>query len=196
MPELNKSDGNVLTAADIDDIDEQMIVTCTSSTRPTGVEGRHIFETDTNKRYTYDGTSWNLDGGSGWVTFTPSWSGLTVSNGTSTGRYRYVDGGMWGVAQFSMGSTSSMTGPVTLTLPNSAEIDTTVLTPRALGIVEYNDSGTVYRGFIGYSSTTVLDITVIGTSGTYATSVALSSTVPFTWATSDFLTVSFFVPVT
>jgi hypothetical protein len=39
---------------------EQVVRTCTSSTRPTGVEGAVIYETDTDKIYVYNGTAWCL----------------------------------------------------------------------------------------------------------------------------------------
>jgi hypothetical protein len=195
MPEVNIADGDVVTGADFDSIDDQLIITCTSSTRPTGVEGRHIYETDTNKRYVYDGTSWNIDGGSGWVSFTPSFSGLTLGNGAVLGMYRYIDGGMWVQAQFTMGSTSSMTGPLTLALPNSETMKTSPLVPRWFGGVEFNDSGTPYYGQVSYSSGTALGIGAWNSAGTYLALTALSSTVPFTWATGDFLVVAAFVPL-
>lgn len=58
MAELNISDGDVLTSGDYDDIDEQMVIICTSGARPTGVVGRVISETDTGNIMRYDGSTW------------------------------------------------------------------------------------------------------------------------------------------
>lgn len=188
MPEVNIADGDVVTGADFDSIDDQLIITCTSSTRPTGVEGRHIFETDTNKRYVYDGTSWNLDGGSGWVTFTPSWTNLTVGNGTNVGRYRYADGGVYVAAQVGFGSTTSISGSVSLTIPNS---ETAQVDPQGMGWAIYLDSGT--RWYLGgcWSISTATRLDFLHNEGGNAGLV--NATNPFTWATGDILAANAFV---
>jgi len=41
------------------------ITVCTSGTRPTAVDGRAIYETDTDKFLIYDGAAWEEIGGSG-----------------------------------------------------------------------------------------------------------------------------------
>jgi hypothetical protein len=182
MPELNKSDGNVLTAADTDDIDEQMIVTCTSSTRPAGVDGRVIYETDTGKYMSYNSTAaaWSVLGGSRWVTFTPSWTNLTVGNGTNTGAYRYADGGMLVAFDFTFGSTSSMSGNLVLNVPNS---ETTASGPPSIGITDLTDTGT--RSYIGHVSSGGSSTTMGFTHTESGNTGLVNATNPFTWATGD-----------
>ena len=59
MPDAGLADGSVLTSANYDTyIRQQVVVQCTSGTRPTGVEGRIIAETDTDRVLIYDGSSW------------------------------------------------------------------------------------------------------------------------------------------
>jgi hypothetical protein len=59
MPDAGLADGSVLTSANYDTYLRQQVVTqCTSGTRPTGVEGRIIAETDTDRVLIYDGSSW------------------------------------------------------------------------------------------------------------------------------------------
>jgi len=41
------------------------IIVCTSGTRPTAVDGKAIYETDTDKFQIYDGSSWEEIGGGG-----------------------------------------------------------------------------------------------------------------------------------
>jgi len=56
MPEIGFTDGDVVTAANLNQIEDQLIVTCTSSTRPSGVEGRMVYETDTDRLLLHNGT--------------------------------------------------------------------------------------------------------------------------------------------
>lgn len=54
------ADGNVLTAADVNDyLMEQAVIRCTSGDRPSSPnEGMTIRETDTDRALTYDGSAW------------------------------------------------------------------------------------------------------------------------------------------
>jgi hypothetical protein len=191
MPDNNLADASVLTSAFYNtNIREQVIVTCTAATRPSHVEGRRIFETDSNKEYISDGSTWRLAGGSGWTSFTPSWSNLTVGNATQSGEYRYADGGMWVKVQLTFGSTTSMTGNVTMTVPNS---ETARAGAIGAGTAIYQDTGT--RVFIGAaripgSATTISFFhTESGNTG------QVNATNPMTWVTTDILEFLLFVPL-
>lgn len=59
MPDAGLADGSVLTSANYDTyLRQQVVAQVTSGTRPTGVEGRIITETDTDRIVAYDGSSW------------------------------------------------------------------------------------------------------------------------------------------
>ena len=59
MPDSGLADGSVLTSANYDTyLRQQVVAQVTSTTRPTGVEGRLITETDTDRIVCYDGTNW------------------------------------------------------------------------------------------------------------------------------------------
>ena len=60
---------------------ENRRVICTSSTRPTGFEGLEIYETDTDKVYVYNGTSWIP---TGMVGPTNTWTPTLTQSGTVT----------------------------------------------------------------------------------------------------------------
>ena len=59
MPDSGITDGSVYTSSFHDTYVRQQVVTqCTSATRPTGVEGRLIYETDTDRMWVYSGSAW------------------------------------------------------------------------------------------------------------------------------------------
>jgi len=59
MPDSGLADGSVLTSANYDTyLRQQVVAQVTSTTRPTGVEGRLITETDTDRIVCHDGTNW------------------------------------------------------------------------------------------------------------------------------------------
>lgn len=59
MPDAQLPDDTVITEAFWDPhVREQVITICTSATRPSAVEGRTIYETDTNRYMGYNGSAW------------------------------------------------------------------------------------------------------------------------------------------
>ena len=85
-----------------------------------------------------------------WITFTPSWSNLTVGNATQDASYCVVNNLI--VVQFSitLGSTSAMGSTPVFTLPvNSAGVSSY----QAMGVVSFHDSGSyVHSGVMQYLS--------------------------------------------
>ena len=76
MPDAGLADGSVLTSANYDTyLRQQVVTTCLSSARPTGVEGRIIAETDTDRILTYSGSAWVRVGNYS----TAGRTGLTIS---------------------------------------------------------------------------------------------------------------------
>lgn len=63
MPDSGITDGTTFTSSFWDTYARQQVVTqCTSGARPTGVEGRIITETDTDRIRCYTGSTWQLIG--------------------------------------------------------------------------------------------------------------------------------------
>jgi hypothetical protein len=173
--------GDVLTAADIN---AQSPTLCTSSTRPTGgnlYEGVLITETDTNRILYYDGTGWIIviEPRQTWAS--PFATGLTAGNGTWTGEYHRSDGWIDIRGRFTFGSTSAVTGSITFTMP-IAPYDATITGLCQVNL--YDDSaGQLNLGSTSNSGTPT--ILVARTDGTYGSVANTSSTVPWTWATTD-----------
>lgn len=123
MPDSNLADGSALTSAFYNTyIREQVVVTCTSATRPSGVEGRVIYETDTDLLLVYDGSSWVEAFRRGaWATWTPTVTqsgSVTVTNTRS----RYIQIGKMVTASFNLSVTGSGTGSnaVSISVPVTA----------------------------------------------------------------------------
>lgn len=185
MPDSGIADGATFSSAFWDSyVREQVCVTCTSSTRPTNVEGRLIYETDTDRLMlgTGSGTNWVVMG-EPITTWSPTFGGITVGSGTTNGGYRRLDGSCRLSASFVFGSGSSITSGITLTLPFASAVSSGPCGLRAYIL----DSGTQWYDAMVYhdASSTVVKIDALGTASTYGGRVTTSSTVPMTWTTND-----------
>lgn len=179
MPDYAWTDGVAPSAATINaNVREQVVTTCTSATRPTNVEGHLIYETNTDRVLLGTGS------GSNWVCLaeptqtwsSPTVSGLTAGNGTWDAGYRRHDGWCTARGAFTLGSTSSITGSLLVTLPY-----TPASASAMLGVCQFYDSSTstTYVGTLGAWTTPRIILAVQTTSGTYATRTATSATIPF-----------------
>lgn len=132
-----------------------------------------------------------------WTAFTPSWSGLTVGNGAQSGEYMYLPGEMRVRATLTLGSTSSVTGPVGLTLPNGETIRAAARESfRTFGDVTFRDTGSAtHIGVVQYLGSASVAMNRQVVSGSKVTATTVSSTTPFTWTTGDILLADFTVPI-
>lgn len=120
-----------------------------------------------------------------WIAFTPGFTNLTVGNGSVVGRFLLKGSLLIVEAGFNFGSTSSIAGAITMTLPATYS-QTTSSTNK--GVAHALDSGTNFFGgvvLVG-AATTVQPLIDNGSA-----LVTITSTTPFTWATGDnmFMTV-------
>ncbi len=115
--------------------------------------------------------------------YSPVWTNLTLGNGTDESTVTIHNGQVFFQVNILWGTTTSIGGSVTVTLPVAAAANYAQITP--IGIARYKDAtgGNAASGIV--FSTGVL--AVLNSSGTYALGDPLSSTVPFTWTTSDIL---------
>lgn len=127
-----------------------------------------------------------------WSSWTPTWTNLSVGNGTVAARYTQIGKLVTCRLTLVFGSTTSITGVVSFSLPvTSVTYAGTALT-QPLGTVILYDLGTaLFAGRIRWASTTTAQPLVENTTGTYSVLTTLSSTVPFTWAAGDELQAEF-----
>lgn len=124
------------------------------------------------------GTSW------AWQSFTPTWTNLTVGNGTNTGKYSQVGRTVHVRTEFVLGTTSSVASDPYITLPITAAAYTA--DRSEIGLVGFNDVGTNSPvGVVRLRSTTTASIFALNASSTYLLIAGVSSTTPFTWTTGD-----------
>ena len=131
------------------------------------------------------GLKWaTSSGGFTYADYTPTFTNFTLGNGTIS-KSRYAQSGkmvhFYGVV--TLGSTSSVSGSLTIALPVTAAASTLGF---ATGVGQMGDDGVGnYAAVAVRASTTNLTLIAIKSDGTYALQASTSSTVPFTWTTND-----------
>jgi hypothetical protein len=126
-----------------------------------------------------------------WAAFTPTWTNLTVGNGTTTARYvqngKTVD--FW--VKFTLGSTSSVSTEPSMNFPVAAQSNEAGQCANLLYI--YEDSGlSRYQGIVDpiTNSSTTFRLCALNVSSTYATSTQITSSIPFSWGSGDSIYIS------
>lgn len=144
-------------------------------------EGQYCYIEANNETQFYDGAAWQTVLVP-WTSFTPTWTNLTIGNGTQTWAYQIVGDLVMVEGRTVLGSTSSITGTPTMALPVTRSTSAIML----IGTGTLQDSGTAT--FMAYpistSTTNCLFFSLL-VSGTYASEASTSATVPFTWTTND-----------
>ena len=129
-----------------------------------------------------------------WATYTPTASGLTIGNGTLTGRYTKIGNTIHARGLVQIGSTSSTSGAITLGLPVATHSDYTASAGNhVIGQGTLLDSGTqLYPANVHVETSTTITLrspaTAAGTNPVW-TEVGinrrLTSIVPTGWSVGD-----------
>lgn len=126
-----------------------------------------------------DGTANQSIFTSAWKAFTPSYTNLTIGNGTNAGAYCQVGKIVFFRAHVLWGSTTSISGAPVMTFP--VTVSSSIGGSPIIAWVRMGVGGTVYVGAMGSGGT----INVFATAAAYATMGGISATVPATWTTND-----------
>lgn len=188
---LDFSAGSVLTADQVDGyLMRQSIMTfASSSARDTALsgvldEGMHAYLEDTDTLCYYSGSAW-VNVYSAWTSFTPAFTNLTIGNASNSGYYRYIAGDMRVLINFTFGSTSSVSGEIGLTLPNSETSAALGLQSIGTGFAYDDNQSIAVYGFARCASAST-SITFVSDGGA---NTEWDATAPFTWTTDDDLRV-------
>jgi hypothetical protein len=130
------------------------------------------------------GLKWDNDA---WTTWTPTLSDITVGNGTVSAAYKQIGKTVFWEFRLVFGSTTSVTGGNSfLNLPVTGK---RIVSKSMVGqMIDAN--GSIYPSIGYWIGESGFYFGVINASGTYGTLTQMSSTVPFTWTTSDSITYS------
>jgi hypothetical protein len=122
------------------------------------------------------------------VLFTPLFANYTRGNGTSVAYYIRVNKLVYVYVKETLGSTSSVTGGIALTLPIAAVRAEAV----QIGRSRIDDTGSnIFWGTTQSANTTSCTLFADNASGTYTAFTGITATIPMTWATTDSFTFSF-----
>jgi hypothetical protein len=124
-----------------------------------------------------------LNGIGEYAAYTPTFAGLTIGNGTLDWRFGRVQNLIHVEGKLTFGSTTSVSGNVTFTLPVTAR---SAVNNIQIGVSRLGDAGvgTVF-GLVAQSTTTTASVLAYNAASTYLGSTAFTSTVPFTWNVND-----------
>jgi hypothetical protein len=132
-----------------------------------------------------DGVAWAAPSGSSYVSWTPTITGITVGNGTVVGSYVKNGKFVSGYVRFTMGSTSAITSQPILPLPSTPENGNIQFTSLIGDIGNATFSG--FGELVGAN----MYLYVMRADSTYVLAAGISSTVPMTWVSTDFIQVTF-----
>lgn len=123
---------SVLTAAEMNDyLMKQAVITCTSGTRPASpVNGMTIYETDTGRYITWNGSAWSrVIGGTSWRWAAYSTATLAIPSGTWTtvSGYSTAFTGMAGIESGTTGIASYGLGIITATVECDVDVTFSVV---------------------------------------------------------------------
>jgi hypothetical protein len=175
----------------------QTIVPCTSGTRPSSpATGMHIFETDTGKTQRWDGAAWRPVA-SARISYTPVLTSTGTApvlgtGSTAVGWYVYHSDSIVCnfFLKFGTSGASFGTGNWLVSLPQTATTVYGGSIHPAVGSTQLadNSAGTFSAGTCFVDASTGNNVGLISGS-------PVTSAVPWTWATSDYLSGQIIYPV-
>ena len=151
-------------------------------------EGQFAYLEDTDALQYYDGASFKSVGAT-YTAYTPTWTNLTIGNGTNNFRYAQVGSLVHAYGQLTFGSTTSMGSQPKISLPVTAKLANDFYTNN----VSYVDASTTDQFFgAGYvDTTTTVRFKLPQVTGVNIFTANVSSSAPFTWTTSDVINFNF-----
>jgi hypothetical protein len=128
------------------------------------------------------GTSW------AWQSWTPTWTNVTIGNATVGAKYIQIGKTVIFKLYVTLGSTTSISGVMKFSLPVTMATNFTDLSIGS-GSAEHSGGALVFLE-ANPVSTTVLAIYYHSVSGSSVVAGNISSTAPFTWASTDTFAIS------
>ena len=130
-----------------------------------------------------------------WTDYTPSFAGgVTVGNGTWAAGYAIVNKILFFQGKFTLGSTSAITGNVTLTVPDSRTLfnNTEIVGNVRMTVGSGSD---VFLGTITENGSTAVRVNVSDSSSTYLGSSQITATIPATWQSNNTMSITYWLRI-
>ena len=118
-----------------------------------------------------------------WTSYTPSWTNLTIGNGTADFAYKKIGKTVFVRCQLVFGSTTSISGVIIFTTPTTQKTFNYEARLNNVGIVDTGNA--TYEGTLLINSSTTVRLAIFNASTSYLTLTNTSSTAPMTWGTGD-----------
>jgi hypothetical protein len=186
------TNGSVLNASEINDnlMNQAVMVFSNSAARTAAitspVEGMMTWLEDVNRYESYNGTSWvNLISPGSWVSYTPTFTNITVGNGTMSAKYAIIGKTMHLSFFLQLGTTSSIGTQPKVGLPSGITSVANNFNPVGKGFA--TTAGQAFNTtLLAFNSTTIYPV-VDAANQTYSYVVDISATVPGTWGNGNTL---------
>jgi hypothetical protein len=126
-----------------------------------------------------------------WTAFTPTWNNLTVGNASQEARYTQVGKTVFFWVKLELGSTSSVGTEPRMNFPIEAR--STAAGQCAQLNYNFLDNGVAQYFAIGaglVNTQTTFRLHIFNANSTYVNSTQITSTVPFSWGSSDIIHIS------
>lgn len=132
-----------------------------------------------------NGTSWS------WTAFTPSWTNITVGNGTNSAWYTQIGKMVMGFGLFLLGTTSAVGSSPSFTPPVARSSNyNDALYLYNIGTSNYNITSN-YTGVLIFTGNSI-NLTISTVSSTYPSLGGISASVPASWTTGNYITYNFY----
>lgn len=133
------------------------------------------------KLVTGSGTTWP------WISYTPTLNNMTLGNGTLVAKYRQIGKNIDLRISIVWGSTTSLSGSFSFSLPVTAVAyaGSAGLTALGTGYIYDQSASRPYYLAIGMLSTTTAEVRCLAADQPYLYSFAVNATNPMTFTTSD-----------
>ncbi len=123
-----------------------------------------------------------------WTTWTPTYTNLTIGNGTVVARYTQIGKTVHVYFEFTLGSTSAVGSAPLITTPVTHRAATYTVGDNVIGVARYDETGVAARGgTVRLQTTTQFRPIAWSATATFTREANLSSTAPFTWGATDVL---------
>lgn len=124
-----------------------------------------------------------------WQSYTPTLTNLSGANNTVTAAYIRIGNIVRVSVVITLGVGFSMPGAVVISMPVTGRSDYATTARGGTGFCRYTDvsPSANYYGHGRVETTTTFTPLVMNVSSTYASQNNITSTVPFTWASTDYM---------